>query len=79
MEQAFVDFAVNHDIVRYVMGKALDLSYEISARVIEQAPDKIVIGKIHHDMGSQVNLLVSLDTIRTLFIPGIRRFADLAP
>jgi uroporphyrinogen decarboxylase len=78
MEQAFIDFAANQDLVLYCMKKLYDLHYEISRRSFETAPGKIDIGSVANDMGSQIDLLYSLPTIRKLFLPGIRQLAELA-
>ena len=78
IEQAFIDFAVNQDLVLYCMDKLTELHAEIAVRTFEQAKGKIDIGSIANDMGSQIDLLFSLATIRKLFLPGIRRLADLA-
>jgi uroporphyrinogen decarboxylase len=78
MEQAFVDFASNHELVLYCLEKLYDFCYEKAARTFEVAKDKIDIGSVGNDMGSQVDLLFSPATMRKLFLPGIRRMAELA-
>ena len=64
MEQAFVDFAVNHDLVLYCMEKLVDLHYEMAVRTFQAAAGRIDIAGIANDMGSQLDLLFSLPTIR---------------
>lgn len=78
LEQAFVDFALNHDIVLYCMDRLYDLHYEKACRVLEVAGGRIDIGKVANDLGSQRDLLCSPATVRKLFVPGIRRLAELA-
>ena len=78
LEQAFVDFAVNHELVLYCMDRLVDLHYEMAVRSIEAARGKIDIGSIGNDLGSQLDLLFSPVTMRKLFLPGIRRLAGLA-
>ena len=78
MEQAFVDFALNHDLVRYCMERMYDLYEERARRVFEVANGDIHLGKIANDLGSQQNLLCPPETVRKLFVPGIRRLARLA-
>lgn len=78
MEQAFVDFARNHDLVRYCLEKLYDLHEEKARRAFEAADGGIHLGKIANDLGSQRNLLCPPETVRTLFVPGIRRLARLA-
>jgi uroporphyrinogen decarboxylase len=77
MEQAFIDFASNQELVLYCMEKLYDFHYEKAARTFEAAAGKIDIGSVANDMGSQIDLLYSLPTIRKLFLPGIRRLAEL--
>jgi uroporphyrinogen decarboxylase len=77
MEQAFIDFAINHELVLYCIGKLYDMHFEKAVRTFEAAKGKIDIGSIANDMGSQIDLLYSLPTIRKLFLPGIRRLAEL--
>ena len=81
MEQAFTDFALDHELVLYCMNKMTDFHYEKARRSFEaasQSPRPIDIATVANDMGSQLDLLYSLDTIRKLFLPGIRRLAELA-
>ena len=82
MEQAFVDYALNPELVRHCMNRMTDFHAEVAARSFATAgpagtPRGIDIGMVANDMGSQVNLLFSPDTIRRLFLPGIRRLAEL--
>jgi uroporphyrinogen decarboxylase len=77
MEQAFVDFASNHALVIYCMEKLYDFHYEKAVRTFEAAGGRIDLGSVANDMGSQIDLLYSPATIRKLFLPGIRRLAEL--
>lgn len=78
MEQAFIDFALNHDLVLHCMEKMYDLHYHIAHRAFEVANGAIHLGKIANDLGSQRDLLCPPETVRKLFVPGIRRLARLA-
>ncbi len=78
MEQAFIDYAANQEIVLYCMDKLVELHCEIATRVFECIPGRIDIAMLNNDMGSQQDLLFSPQTARTLFIPGIRKMAALA-
>jgi uroporphyrinogen decarboxylase len=78
MEQAFIDYAVNQDIVLHCMDKLVELHCEIATRVFESLPGEIDIAMLFNDMGSQEDLLFSPQTARDLFIPGIRKMAALA-
>ena len=77
LEQAFIDFAVNHDIVLYCMEKMLDIHAKVATEMFEQIPGRIDIAMLMNDMGSQKDLLFSPDTARKLFIPGLRHLAAL--
>lgn len=77
IEQAFVDFAVNHDIVLYCMDRLVAHSCEKATRVLETLGGRVDFAWIANDMGSQEDLLFSPDTMRKLFLPGIRRMAAL--
>ena len=77
LEQAFLDFASNHELVLYCMNKLYDFHYEKAVRTFEAANGRIDIGSIGNDMGSQVDMLFSPATMRKLFLPGIRRLSDL--
>ncbi len=78
IELAFMDYAVNQDIVLYCMEKLIELHYEIARSMFECIPGRIDIAMVYNDMGSQEDLLFSPQTARDLFIPGIRRMANLA-
>jgi uroporphyrinogen decarboxylase len=77
IEQAFVDYALNHDIVLYCMEKTVAHYYERATRVLETLAGRVDFTWISNDMGSQEDLLFSPDTMRKLFLPGIRRMAAL--
>ena len=78
IEQSFIDFAVNQDIVLYCMEKMIKLHSEVAARMFESIPGRIDIALLMNDMGSQNDLLFSPETARTLFIPGLRKLATQA-
>jgi len=78
MEQAFIDFALNQDIVLYCMDRLVDTRCEIARRVFETIPDRIDLVWLYNDLGSQEDLLCSPDTVRKLFLSGIRKMAGLA-
>ena len=77
IEQAFVDYAANQDIVLYCMEKTVAHYHERATRVLEALAGRVDFTWISNDMGSQEDLLFSPDTMRKLFLPGIRRMAAL--
>ena len=78
IEQSFIDFAVNHDIVLYCMEKMIKLHAEVASRMFEAIPGRIDVALLMNDMGSQKDLLFSPETARKLFIPGLRTLAAQA-
>ncbi len=78
LEQAMMDLIENPDIVEYGLGKLFDLAYEMTARIYEQAPGKVMITYIAEDMGSQESLLFSPAQIKRFLLPGMKRMIDLA-
>ncbi len=78
IEQAFLDFALNHDIVLYCMEKMIELHSAVAAKMFECIPGRIDIALLMNDMGSQKDLLFSPETARKLFIPGLRLLAAQA-
>jgi uroporphyrinogen decarboxylase len=78
LELAFTDFAIHHEMVLYCMDKLVAFHSEKAIRSFEMAKGRIDIASIANDMGTQIDLLFSLSTIRKLFLPGIRHLADLA-
>ncbi|MCD6284978.1 MAG: hypothetical protein J7M39_03575 [Anaerolineae bacterium] len=78
IEQAFVDFALNHDIVLYCMEQLYGMHYEKARRGFEAGCGRIDIGTVYNDLGSQLDLLCSPTTVRKRFVPGIRQLAELA-
>ena len=77
MEQAFVDYAANQEIVLYCMERTVAHYYERATRVLETLAGRVDFTWISNDMGSQEDLLFSPETMRRLFLPGIRRMAAL--
>jgi len=78
LEQAFVDFALNHDIVLYCLGQLYDAHAEIARLAFEAGQGRIDIGTVYNDLGSQLDLMCSPRTVRKLFVPGIRQLAQVA-
>jgi uroporphyrinogen decarboxylase len=78
IEQAFMDFIENPDIVHYCLGKLFDLAYQNTLRTFEAAgPGRVHITYVAEDMGSQEDLMFSPEQIRTFLLPGMKRMMDL--
>jgi len=78
MEQAFMDLVLNPQIVHYCLDKLFGLCYEITARIYEQIPGKVLFSYVAEDMGSQKGLMFSKKHIREFLLPRMKRMIDLA-
>jgi uroporphyrinogen decarboxylase len=78
MEQAYMDLALNPDMVHYCLDKLFDFCYENTTRIYEQLPGQINLSYVAEDFGGQERLLFSARMIRTFFIPRMKRMIDLA-
>ncbi len=77
-EQAYMDLALNPDIVHYCLDRLFDLAHESTARIYEQIPGQVMITYIAEDLGSQESLLFSPAHIREFLLPRMRRMMNLA-
>lgn len=78
LEQAFIDFAVNHEIVSHCLGRMYDFAAGVAARTFEALDGRVDLAWIHHDLGSQIDLLMSPTTAKDLLLPGVKKLASLA-
>ncbi len=76
-QQAYMDMALNPDIVHYCLDKLFDLAYTKTQRIFEQIPGKVMITYIAEDLGSQESLLFSPENIHEFFLPRMKRMMDL--
>ncbi len=76
-EQAFMDLALNPEIVHYCLDRLFDFCYENTRRIYEQAPGRIQMSYVAEDMGSQEGLLISKEHIHEFLLPRMRRMMDL--
>lgn len=77
-EQAYIDLMLNPEIVHYCLDKLFDFAYENTCRIYEQIPGRVDLSYVAEDFGGQSSLLFSPQTIRTFFIPRMKRMIDLA-
>jgi uroporphyrinogen decarboxylase len=77
-EQAYMDLALNPELVHYCLDKLFDFCYENTRRIYEQIPGQVTLSYISEDLGSQEKLLFSPNTIREFLIPRMKRMMDLA-
>jgi uroporphyrinogen decarboxylase len=78
LEQAFMDLALNPDIVHYCLDRLFDFAYENTSRIYETIPGRVNVSYVAEDMGSQESLLFSPRQINTFLIPRMKRMIDLA-
>ncbi|HMN27486.1 MAG TPA: uroporphyrinogen decarboxylase family protein, partial [Caldilineaceae bacterium] len=78
MEQAYMDLALNPEIVHYCLDRLFDFCYENTRRIYEQLPGQVTLSYIAEDFGGQGQLLFSRSMIREFFIPRMKRMIDLA-
>ena len=77
-EQAYMDLALNPDMVHYCLDRLFDLAHENTARIYEQIPGQVMITYVAEDLGSQESLLFSPAHIREFLLPRMRRMMNLA-
>ena len=76
-EQAFMDLALNPEIVHYCLDKLFDFAYEQTRRTYEAIPGKVTISYIAEDMGGQNDLMLSVKHIREFLLPRMKRMIAL--
>jgi len=77
MEQAYVDLALQPDLVHYCLDKLFDFCYENTRRIYEAIPGQVNISYVAEDLGSQEDLLISPGMVREFFLPRMKRMIDL--
>ena len=78
MQQAYMDLAVNPELVHHCLDKLFDFCYENTRRIYEQIPGQVTLSYIAEDFGGQQSLLFSPAMIGAFFIPRMRRMIELA-
>ncbi|MGC9393721.1 MAG: uroporphyrinogen decarboxylase family protein [Anaerolineae bacterium] len=77
LEQAYMDLALNPEIVHYCLDKLFDFAYENTRRIYEQIPGQVTFSYVAEDLGSQERLLFSMRHIREFLLPRMKRMMDL--
>lgn len=77
MEQAYMDLALNPEIVHYCLDKLFGLAYEQTRRIFEAIPGRVDITYIAEDLGSQTGLLFAPAQMETFLFPRMKRMMDL--
>jgi uroporphyrinogen decarboxylase len=78
MEQAYMDMALNPEMVHYCLDKLFDFCYQNTMRLYEQIPGQVNLSYVAEDFGGQEKLLFSRQMIKEFFIPRMKRMIDLA-
>jgi uroporphyrinogen decarboxylase len=76
-EQALMDLVLNPEIVEYCLGRLFDLSYQLTLRLFETIPGKVMITYVAEDLGGQEALMYSPAHIRRFLFPGMKRMIEL--
>ena len=77
LEQGMMDLMLNPEMVHYCLDKLYGLAYEDTRRIYEAMPGKVLITFVAEDMGSQEDLLFSLNHIQEYFFPRMKRMMEL--
>jgi uroporphyrinogen decarboxylase len=77
LEQAYMDLIDQPELVAYCLDKLFDFAYEHTRRIFEAVPGKVLMSYVAEDFGSQESLLFSPRTIRSVFVPRMKRVIDL--
>ena len=77
LEQAMMDLIVAPEIAHYCLDKLFELCYQDTLRIVEAIPGQVLISYVAEDLGSQTDLLFSVETIRTFLLPRMQRMIDL--
>ncbi len=78
LEEAFMDLLAQPEIVDAAIGKIFDFHYAINERLFEAGGGRFDLTYVAEDLGSQSSLLMSLDVIKKILLPRIRRMIRLA-
>ncbi len=77
-EQAFMDLALEPELVHHCLDRLFAFRYELTRRIYEQIPGKVTCSYVAEDLGSQQGLLISRAHIREFLLPRMKRMMDLA-
>ena len=77
LEQAYMDLALNPEMVHYCLDRLFDFAYENTRRIYEQIPGQVTFSYVAEDLGSQEQLLFSMRHIREFLLPRMKRMMDL--
>jgi uroporphyrinogen decarboxylase len=76
-EQAYLDLALNPDMVHYCLDKLFYLGYEEILRSYEQIGEQVVTTYVAEDMGAQNGLLIAPEQIRAYLLPRMEKIIRL--
>lgn len=75
--QGYLDLIEHPDMVHYCLDKLYGFCYEMTRRIYETIPGKVIWTWVAEDLGTQEGLLVSQEHIREFFLPHMKRMIDL--
>jgi len=77
--QAYLDLALNPDMVHYCLDRLFDLACERTRRILAALPAGLFLTcYVAEDLGAQHGLLMSPAHIRTYLLPRMKRMVELA-
>ncbi len=77
-EQAMMDLIENPDMVHYALDKLFGLAYDVTARIYEAIPGRVLLSYVAEDLGGQTGLMMSARHIEEFLVPRMARMARLA-
>lgn len=78
-EQAYLDLALNPDMVHYCLDRLFALAYDRTRLILEALPDGLLLTcYVAEDLGAQHGLLMSPAHIRTYLLPRMKKMVELA-
>jgi len=78
MEQAFLDLAMDKEMVCACLDRLFAFRHEYTRRILECLPGRVDLCYVAEDFGSQERLLMAPEVIRDIFVPRMKRMIDLA-
>lgn len=76
-EQAYIDMAMNPEIVHFCLDRLLHLGYENTRRILEEIPGKVMLSYVAEDMGAQNDLLFSPAHVHEFLLPRMKKVIEL--
>jgi len=76
-EQGYIDLVEHPDIAHYCLKKLYDFRYEVTRRIYETIPGRIIWTWVAEDLASQRGLNISLEQVEEFILPHMKRMIEL--